>query len=469
MLLRDVSAARRAPFEPPAEKPKRSAEGLPMPPELRRRYPGQLILELARDRLGLFGRMAQLGDITCARIGRECVVLLNHPDDVKNVLVTNQRNFTKGIGLERTKTLLGNGLLTSEGDFHLRQRRLMQSAFHRERIAEYADSMCASAVHVQDRWVDGETLDIHAEMMRLTLVIAGKTLFGADVDHEASDVAEAMELSLKMFNHTLILGTVMEHVPLPWIRRWRRARIRLEEIIFQMMQERRASGVDRGDLLSMLIAAHDDEGDGTGMTDRQLRDEFVTILMAGHETTAVALSWAWYLLSEHPDVEAKLHAELSVVLGGRTPTLSDLPSLQFTRMVFAESMRLYPPAWIIERRAIEGFEVGGYGIPRGALVLVSPYLVQHDPRWWGEPGTFYPERFPSDVSATRPKFAYFPFGAGTRMCIGEQFAWMEGTLALATIAQRWRLRHDPTHRVAMQPLVTLRPKYGMRMSVFKRM
>jgi cytochrome P450 len=238
-------------------------------------------------------------------------------------------------------------------------------------------------------------------------------------------------------------------------------------MIYAMIAERRRVGTDRGDLLSMLIAAQDGE-QGGGMTDRQLRDELVTILMAGHETTAVALSWTWYLLSQHPEVESTLHAELDTVLGGRTPTMDDLAQLSYTRMVFSESMRLYPPAWIIPRQAIDEFQIREYTVRAGSSVVVSPYIIHRDPRWWEEPERFDPTRWEPARAATRPKFSYFPFGAGTRMCIGEQFAWMEGILALATIAQRWRLRHDPTHQVVMEPSVTLRPKYGMRMSLHRR-
>lgn len=439
------------------------------PPGPHPRYPGQFVVDLARDMRGLFSRMAEFGDVTQIRIGPQLVVVLNHPEDVKRVLVTDQRNFTKGRALERTKSLLGDGLLTSEGELHLRQRRLMQPAFHRSRIATYATVMSAYAERAQAGWEDGATLDVHAEMMHLTLAVVCKTLFDEDVEQDAGVVGEAIDLSLKMFNYTVVpLGILMEWVPVRWVRRLHRARRRMDQLIFRMIEDRRKVGTDRGDLLSMLIAAHDDEGDGKGMTDRQLRDELVTIMMAGHETTAVALSWTWYLLSQHLDVEARLHAELDSALGGRTPTMDDLQRLPFTRMVFAESMRLYPPAWIIERRATESFHVGGFTIPAGTLVLMSQYNIHRDPRWWSDPERFNPDRWRDDETSDRPKFSYFPFGAGTRMCIGEQFAWMEGILAIATIAQRWSLSHDTTHQVEMDPLVTLRPKFGMRMTLSRR-
>ena len=428
-----------------------------------------------RDKQALFGSMARMGDVTQIRIGpSERVVVLTHPDDVKTVLVTNQRNFTKGRGLESTQHTLGTGLLTSEGEFHLRQRRLIQPAFHRDRIAGFASLMTAYAEREQERWGNGETRDVHVDMMRLTLTIAGKAFFDADVEREAEVVAEALELALRMFNYRIVFGTLPQYVPLPWIRRMHEKRRQMDAFIYGLIEARRAGGGDHGDILSMLVAARDGEAgdaDHGGMTDRQLRDEVITLLMAGHETTAVALSWTWYLLSQYPEVEARLHAELAEVLGGRTPTAEDLTRLTYTRAVFAESMRLYPPAWILERRAVDDFEVGGYRIGAGAIVLMSQYIIHRDPRWWPEPERFMPERWLNDAEAEtkeRPRFAYFPFGAGTRICVGEHFAWMEGVLVLATIAQRWQLRHDPTHRVEREALVTLRPKYGMQMRLTRR-
>jgi cytochrome P450 len=280
-----------------------------------------------------------------------------------------------------------------------------------------------------------------------------------------------MALSLKMFQYSVLpLGFVLEHIPVGWMGRQQRAVERMNALIYRLIEDRRRSGTDRGDLLSMLVAARDSEGDHSGMTDEQLRDEIVTLLMAGHETTAVAMSWTWYLLSQHPAAERALHEELDRVLGGRTPTADDLPNLPYTRQVIAESMRLYPPAWIVERRAVQDVELGGYRFKAGTLVYASQYLMHRDPRWWDRPEEFDPSRWAPDApgSAERPKFAYFPFGAGTRICIGEQFAWMEAILALATLAQRWAPRHDPTHCVELEPLVTLRPKHGMRMTLIER-
>jgi cytochrome P450 len=261
---------------------------------------------------------------------------------------------------------------------------------------------------------------------------------------------------------------LIRRLPLPSNRQADQARQRLDSLMYRIIQERRASGIDKGDLLSMLLLAQDEEGDGSGMTDQQLRDEVLTLLLAGHETTANALTWTWYLLSQHPAAEAQLHTELDTVLAGRLPTVDDLLQLRYTRMVLAESMRLYPPAWIIGRRAVQDYEVGGYVIPARSIVIVCPYLMHRDPRYYPEPEVFDPQRWAPEAEAARPKFAYFPFGGGARQCIGEGFAWMEGTLLIATLAQQWQMRLVPGHPVALRPLITLRPKHGMRMVLHTR-
>lgn len=440
------------------------------PPGPRARYPGHLVLSFVQDRLGFFAEMARYGDVTEIRSRLRHIVLLNHPDDIRRMLVTEQRKFVKGEGLDRVKPLLGEGLLTSNGEFHLRQRRLVQPALHRERLAGYGKVMLDYAERRQADWEDGQTLDIHDEMMHLTLAIAGRTLFDVDVERDAHEVAEALELQLKMFSYAVLpLGQLLEYAPVPWVRRLHRARRRVDEVIARMIAERRRDGADRGDLLSMLLQAQDELGHTGGMTDRQVRDELVTLILAGHETTANALTWSWYLLSKHPAVEAKLHAELEQVLGHRAPTVADLPNLTYTRMVLAESMRLFPPAWIMERKSVQEFEAGGYTFPAGTMVLASQYLVHRDPRWWPEPERFNPERWSDPAAeASRPKFAYFPFGGGTRICVGEHFAWMEGTLVLASIAQRWRVRYEKAEAPVPEPSVTLRPRGGLVVRVERR-
>ena len=441
------------------------------PPGPRRRVPALDALRMGRDRLGFLTMLrTQYGDIARVPLGAETLYLFSDPELVRDVLVTNHRNFHKGRGLERAKKLLGDGLLTSEGEVHLRQRRLAQPAFHRQRVAAYGATMASYAAARRDPWHTGATIDAHQEMMALTLAIVGKTLFDADVEHEAAEIGAAITTTFESFNFGFYMpfGALIERLPFPATLRFRRARARLDATIYRLIAERRRSGTDRGDLLSMLLLAQDTEGDGGGMTDLQLRDEAMTIFLAGHETTANALTWTWYLLSQHPDVEGRMHAEIDSALGGRLPSADDLPALPYTRMVLAESMRLYPPAWIIGRRAVGPFEAGGYTIPARSIVLLCQYTMHRDPRWFPDPERFDPDRFTPEQQASRPKFSYFPFGGGPRVCIGEQFAWMEGVILLATIAQRWRLRLVPGHPVATQPIITLRPRYGMRMTVENR-
>jgi len=399
----------------------------------------------------------------------EHLVVLNHPQLIRDVLVTNQRNFRKGRGLEKARKLLGDGLLTSEGETHLRQRRLMQPAFHKERIASYAATMTEYADRVQQRWTDGATLDIAEEMMRLTLGVVGRTLFNADVESHARNVGEALTAVLNSFWTTMLpFADLLEKLPIPLLKKGRAARAQLDAIVYGLIAERRRSPGDRGDLLSMLLLAQDEEQGGRGMTDTQVRDEAMTIFLAGHETTANALAWTWFLLSGAPHVEERLHEEVDRVLGGRTPTVADLPRLPVVEQVITESMRLYPPAWLIGRRAIGAYPVNGYTLPPRTIVLVSPYVTQRDARFFDDADCFRPDRWTPEFRQGLVPFAYFPFGGGTRRCIGEAFAWMELALVTASIAQRWRLRLVPGHPVVPQPVVTLRMKHGLRMTVERR-
>ncbi|HEX6749087.1 MAG TPA: cytochrome P450 [Longimicrobium sp.] len=403
------------------------------------------------------------GDVARFRFGPRRLYLLAHPDLVRDVLVTQHRNFIKSKALQRARVVLGEGLLTSEGEHHLRQRRLAQPAFHRERIAALGETMVGYAARMAEGWISGREMEVTREMNRLTLAIAGKTLFGADVEAEADEIGGALTTALEAFKRlTNPLGPLLDRLPLPTTIRVKRAAARLDATIFRMIDERRRGGEDRGDLLSMLLAARDEEGDGGGMTDTQLRDEALTLFLAGHETTANALAWTWHLLALHPGAETRLHAELDSVLAGRDPSVEDLPRLPYTRAMLAESMRLYPPAWTIGREPLEAFEAGGYRIRAGSVVLVSPWITHRDPRWWAEPERFDPGRWTPEMEAERARFAYFPFGGGPRKCIGEGFAWTEGILVLATVARRWRLRHAPDAEVGRQPLITLRPT-GLRM------
>jgi cytochrome P450 len=327
--------------------------------------------------------------------------------------------------------------------------------------------MVGCAEHTRDEWHAGATYDISREMNRLTLAIVAKTLFSADVSSEADEIGAALSEVLGLFEMVLTpFSEWIEKLPLPSVRRFGRARDRLDQTIYRIIAEHRAAGRDTGDLLSMLLMAQDEEGSGSGgMDDRQVRDEAMTLFLAGHETTANALTWTWYLLSQNPAAEAKFHAEIDRVLGGRAPSIEDLPNLKYVEMVFSESMRLYPPAWGIGRRPVTEYRIGDYAIPSTAIIIMSPFVVHRDPRWYPEPERFDPDRWLPENAALRPKFSYFPFGGGARVCIGERFAWMEGVLLLAVLGQKWRLRLVPGHPVETRALITLRARHGMKMTV----
>ncbi len=428
------------------------------------------IPKLQSDPMGYLLNAAQkYGDVVHFEIGPVNIFMLSHPDDIRDVLVTNNKNFIKGQGLQRAKNLFGEGLLTSEGEFHLRQRRMIQPAFHRQRIAAYGETMIEYGAHFRECWRDGDALDFEREMMRLTLAIVGKTLFATDVEHQADEVRDALgDMTDALNGLTVPLVGMLGPVPSDKQKRFDHAKARLDKIIFDMIAEWRANPSDRGDLLSMLLMAQDVEGDGARMGDQQVRDEAITLFLAGHDTTAHALTWTFYLLAQNPDAEKKLHAELDGVLGDRLPRVSDLERLPYTRMVLSEAMRLYPPAWSLGRRAIADYVLRDYVIPAGASVIMSQWVVHHDARWYREPFAFEPERWTTEAQAARPKFAYFPFGGGPRMCIGDQFAWMEGTLLLATIAQQWQPRVAPDARVELKPMITLGSKHGVKMMLHQR-
>jgi cytochrome P450 len=406
------------------------------------------------------------GDIVTMRYYNFRVYFISHPDFIEQVLVTDNRKYIKGRILRKNRQLFGNGLLTSEGDFWLRQRRLAQPAFHRGRIATYADTMVRYASRMAGEWSGGEERDIHAEMMRLTLSIVAKTLFDADVDREAKRVGHALEAIMHLNSDFRKLILTPTWLPTPRKIRATIATAKLNRIIYRFIEERRAAGNDNGDLLSMLLAARDD--DGSRMTDRQLRDEAITIFLAGHETTANALSWTWMLLAQNPDVEVKLHEELDRVLDGRAPTVDDLASLRYTGLVVTESMRLYPPAWGMARLAIEDTEIAGYPIPKGCGVSLAQWVVHRDPRWFERPLEFLPERWEGDLLKRLPRFAYFPFGGGPRQCIGNNFAVMEATLLLATLAQQFRISLLPGREIIPAASITLRPKTGIWGKIEKR-
>ena len=419
------------------------------------------------DLLGILRGWAQrYGDIVLTRAGRELNYNVFHPDMIHEVLVEHAPSLHKTpdytdpkLGLAR---FLGGGLLTSDGEFWKRQRKLVAPALHARRVESYAETMVTFTLRALEGWHSGEILDVDGAMTRLTLDIVAKTLFDTDVAEDAATIGRAMADLQRAFGTFTILPA---WVLTPGRQKAARAARDLDSIVYRLIDERRGSGEDRGDLLSMLLLAVDEAG---GMTRQQARDEAVTLFLAGHETTANALKWTWYLLSEHPAVEAKLHAELDRALGGQPPTLADLERLPYTEMVIKEAMRLYPPAYAFSRLAMADLTVGGYYVPKGSALHLSPFVTHRDPRWFPEPDRFDPDRFAPEREKELPRYAYFPFGGGPRVCIGNAFAMMEARLIVATIAGRYRLVLAPGQRVEPEPLITLVPKHGLKMRVIAR-
>jgi cytochrome P450 len=443
-----------------------SAHGFPPGPR------GHFLLgslpEFARDIHGFFTSCVRdYGDVVHFRLKRNEVFLLQRSEDIEAVLLTQRANFIKHTFFWKHVTaLFGSGLLTSEGEFWLRQRRLAAPAFHPERIAAYGSVMASYADRLVTSWRDGELRDIHRDMMRVTMEIVAKTLFDVDVEEEVEEVERAFDRVIreiaKRFRRPV---RIPDAVPTPGNLRYRRGVALLDRLVERVLAERRARPGDRGDLLSMLMAARDDEG--RPMSNWQLRDELVTLFLAGHETTAIALSWTLFLLARHPEAESRLAAEVTGTVGGRLPSASDLPRLPFTEAVVKESLRLYPPAHVIGREALADCEIGGWPVPARATVYFSPWVLHRDSRWFSDPESFRPQRWLDGSAARVPKFAFIPFGGGPRVCIGERFAMMEAVLLLATILRRVRLEMagpDPTPFAS----ITLRPEGGVPMRVMRR-
>jgi cytochrome P450 len=420
-----------------------------------------------RDPLAFFAKIARdYGDVSCLTLFDFRTLFINHPNDIEDVLVNKARKFEKGRVMKANMRLFGEGLLTSEGDFWLRQRRLAQPAFHRARITAYGATMVEYAERAMHGWKSGEVRDIHEDMMQITLQVVGKTLFNADLARDVREVGETLEILLKLaadFGKSILIPLWM---PTPRNLRARMGIRRIERIIYRIIAQRRAEGGDAGDLLSMLLAVRDE--DGSHMTDKQLRDETITLFLAGHETTANALSWTIWLLAQNPVVEEKFHEELSAVLNGRAPSVEDIPRLAYTANILTESMRLYPPAWGMARLVKEEVEVAGYKLVPGNGVACAQWVVHRDPRWFDEPLKFLPERWEGDLVKRLPRFAYFPFGGGPRQCIGSSFALMEATLILATIAQKFRFKLVEGHSVKPLASITLRPSHGIRATLEAR-
>ena len=426
-------------------------------------------LRLVRNPLALIGAdWRRYGDVVRYRLATMPAYLVVHPDGVKHVLQDNHRNYVKSADYKMLARLLGQGLLTSEGPLWMRQHRLMAPAFHSQQIAEFGATMVDSTLRMLDYWnpiaSQGRSFDVCGEMMKLTLEIVARVLLKIEItDAQARDIGHDVTVVNERFGK-FDLGMVLPFFPTRANLRSRRAAQSLHRIIASMIAERRREGTDRGDLLSLLLAARDPDT-GEAMSGKELHDEVLTLILVGHETTATALSWTWYLLSQNPEVEQKLHRELAEVLGGRAPAITDLPSLPYTAMVIDESMRLYPPVWAVGRSPIADDEILRFAIPKGASVMLSQWLTHRHPDFWEEPERFDPERFSPERSADRPHYAYFPFGGGPRQCIGNLLALTEAKLILASVAQKYRLRMVPGHRVEPQPLATLRPRYGLKMTL----
>jgi len=427
------------------------------------------------------------GNIAHYRFMGTPIIFVNNPDYIQEILINQASSFVKERTVRRMKVLLGEGLITSDDPIHKRQRKIAAPAFHRQRIAAYAGKIVAIAAHARDQWQPGETVDIAAATMRLSLEIVARTLFDTEVTPDIRSINDEVNTIMGLYNFIVGMPALERylHWPIPKLVNFRRSRDRLNTIVDRIIRQRRdemaadPTRADRGDLLSMLIASRYETEDPRpsnlvprclpeGMSDEQIRDEVLTIFLAGYETVANALAWTWYCLSQNPDAETRLHAELDAVLERRLPTLADYPALTYTEQVFAESMRLYPPAWAMGRRSTKPITLGPYRIPAGAHFFFSQYIIQRSEEYFPDPLRFDPTRHTPEAKAARPRFAYFPFGGGGRQCIGESFAWMEGVLTLATIASRWRLTYLGDAPPVPQARITLRPRDPLLMRLESR-
>jgi len=418
----------------------------------------------------------QFGDLVHFKAFGSHVYQINHPSLIEDFFLKNASKHRRGIVMQRAKTILGEGLLTSEEPLHMRQRRLVQPAFLRQRIDAYGEVIGHNASVLSSKWQSGTVIDLHIEMLELALRIVGKCLFDLDVQSRAEvmKVSAAVDAFMGFIPLALLpFSTFVQRLPIPAMKRIRSGKAELDQMIYTIIDERRRSPGDRGDLLSMLLEATDVDADGTGMSDQQVHDECLTIMLAGHETTANALSFALWLLAQHQDIQQTLHEEASSVLGDRMATAADYPNLPYATAIFSETLRLYPPVWVAARTCEIPYEIEGYTIPRGAVLLAPQFVVHRDPRFYPNPLQFDPERFSPrnrELNKSRPRFAFYPFGAGSRQCIGEGLAWMEGVLSLATIARDYRLAPLPgaSSQIALDPAISLRPKDGVPLLVERR-
>jgi cytochrome P450 len=416
------------------------------------------LMTFRSDRLALQEQAAAVGPIARVQIAHFPIYIVTDADLAHEVLVDQAAKFTKSAGLQFLRPMLGDGLVTSEGATHKRHRKLLAPAFAPKRLAAYGEVMVDETRRQMERWHPGDRIDLGHEMMELTLAIAGRTMFGADVRSDAAQVARGLELGMRAQLANLKAIVPIDYKwPLPRHRKMRRAVRMLDEVVYRLIEEGRVRGTDKGDVLSILLLARDD--DGSALTDLEIRDEVMTLLLAGHETTANALTWAWYELARNPAVLDRLVAELAQ-LGGRLVTINDLPALPWNLAVLEEAMRLHPPVYMMGRQAAEDVTIGGHHLPAGAIVVINIRGMHRRADYYPDPLAFRPERFLPDAKKTRPRDQYMPFGAGPRVCIGSHFALLEGQLALATMAREARFKLLATN-VVPEPLVTLRPRGGM--------
>ena len=420
------------------------------------------------DRISFIEDMAKYGDVSRAFIAGLPVYFVNDPALIQRILVTDYKKFPKSRGYDVLAQVVGQGILTSGGDFHKSQRKMIQPSFTAQRVPIYAAAMTDHTARMCEKWEDGQEVNMADQMMRLTLNIIAKTLFDTDAEEDAELVQETLESFFDiMHNFEGPFGPLYARMKfLPKHRHWLQQRDKLDELIYRIIEQHQKDGGDKGDVLSKMIEAVDD--DGKPMAVKQLRDEAITLFLAGHETTALAMSWTWMLLSQNPQYMEELQNELDRELGGRPATVDDLDRLVYTRMVMSESMRLYPPAYAVDRTPLEDYDTGDFIFKKGSFVVMSQWSMHRHPEYWPDPERFDPWRWTEEETAKRPKFAYFPFGGGPRVCIGEGFAWMEAIIILATLAQHWTPELKPGYTPELQPLVTLRPKGGMPMTLHKR-
>lgn len=450
----------------------KSTSSISYPPGPKQRLPLFLFLNFLRNPIGVLVDISKYGDISHFKFGTQHIYFLNHPDYIRDVLVTYNNNFIKSRGLQLAKQVLGEGLLTSEGILHHNQRQLLLPAFHQDRLRIYATTMTEHILRMCNRWENNDTIDVHKEFMQLTLAIVCKVFFNFDIESDTKQIGKHVTTLVEYFNRARMpLAQVIEKLPLPSNRRFRCAKEQLDAIIYRIIDDHRSftNHNHHGDLISIMRASDNFSSNGSNIIPNLQRDNVMTIFLAGHETVANALTWTFYLLSQNNREEDMLHEEVDSVLGQDVPpSFVDIPKLEYTEKVLAESMRLYPPAWAVGRQAIDDCKIGRYTIPAGSTILMSQYLVHRDPRFFPEPERFNPERWNIDRRTNLPRFSYFPFGGGPRSCIGEPFAWTEGILAIATIARKWEMKLESGHQIALKPLVTLRPKYGMCMKLIQR-